>query len=76
MSLGAEPGSAKPMLRVLRACLTAGVRQEGLVSPTQEGAPQGGLLSPLWSNLMRNQLDPELARRGRHFTRFADDCNS
>jgi hypothetical protein len=51
-------------------------RQEGgLVSPTEEGTPQGGPLSPLLSNLMRDVLDKELEKRGHHFVRYADDCN-
>src|SRR5437016_5715488 len=47
----------------------------GLVSPTEEGTPQGGPLSPLLSNLMLDVLDKELERRGHNFVRYADDCN-
>jgi RNA-directed DNA polymerase len=61
--------------RLLRAFLTAGVLEQGLVSPTEEGTPQGGPLSPLLSNLVLDTLDRELERRGHRFVRYADDCN-
>ena len=48
---------------------------DGLVGPTDEGTPQGGPLSPLLSNLMLDELDKELERRGHRFVRYADDCN-
>jgi len=63
------------MLRLLRAFLTAGVLADGLVSPTREGTPQGGPLSPLLSNVVLDALDRELTRRGHRFVRYADDCN-
>ncbi len=63
------------LLRLLRAFLTAGVLADGLVSPTEEGTPQGGPLSPLLSNVVLDTLDRELERRGHHFVRYADDCN-
>ena len=63
------------LLTLLRAYLNAGVMEHGLVSPTDEGTPQGGPLSPLLSNLVLDDLDRELARRGHHFVRYADDCN-
>lgn len=63
------------MLRIIRAFLNAGVMEDGLVSPTDEGTPQGGPLSPLLSNIMLDDLDQELARRGLRFARYADDCN-
>ncbi len=64
----------KRVLRLLRAFLTAGVLEYGLVSPTAEGTPQGGPLSPLLSNLVLDALDRELERRGHRFCRYADDC--
>jgi RNA-directed DNA polymerase len=51
------------------------VLEGGLVSPTEEGTPQGGPLSPLLSNLMLDVLDKELEKRGHRFVRYADDCN-
>jgi RNA-directed DNA polymerase len=65
----------KRALRLIRAFLTAGVMEDGLVSPVDEGAPQGGPLSPLLSNLVLDELDRELERRGLCFVRYADDCN-
>ena len=61
--------------RLIRAFLNAGVMENGLVSPTDEGTPQGGPLSPLLSNVVLDDLDRELARRRHHFVRYADDCN-
>jgi RNA-directed DNA polymerase len=49
--------------------------EDGLVSPVDEGTPQGGPLSPILSNLVLDDLDKELARRGHRFCRYADDCN-
>jgi len=63
------------LLRLLRAFLNAGVMEDGLVSPTDEGTPQGGPLSPLLSNIVLDDLDQELMRRGLRFARYADDCN-
>jgi RNA-directed DNA polymerase len=65
----------KRLLKLIRAFLNAGVMENGLVSPTDEGAPQGGPLSPLLSNLVLDELDRELERRGHCFVRYADDCN-
>jgi RNA-directed DNA polymerase len=65
----------KRLLRLIRAFLSAGVLENGLVSPTDEGAPQGGPLSPLLSNLVLDELDRELEKRGHRFVRYADDCN-
>jgi RNA-directed DNA polymerase len=65
----------KRILRLIRRYLQAGVLEGGLVSPRQEGTPQGGPLSPLLSNLLLDDLDRELARRGHRFARYADDCN-
>lgn len=63
------------LLRLIRAFLNAGVLAEGLVSPVDEGTPQGGPLSPLLSNIVLDDLDRELTRRGLRFARYADDCN-
>ena len=65
----------KRVLRLIRAFLNAGVMEDGLVSPTVEGTPQGGPLSPLLSNLVLDELDRELEARGHRFVRYADDCN-
>ncbi len=67
--------SDKRVLKLIRAFLTAGVMEDGLVAPVDEGTPQGGPLSPLLSNLMLDDLDRELTRRGLRFCRYADDCN-
>jgi RNA-directed DNA polymerase len=64
----------KRVLKLLRVFLTAGVMENGLVSPVDEGTPQGGPLSPLLSNLVLDELDRELERRGHRFVRYADDC--
>jgi RNA-directed DNA polymerase len=65
----------KRLLKLLRAFLNAGVMENVLVGPTDEGTPQGGPLSPLLSNLVLDDLDKELERRGHRFVRYADDCN-
>ncbi len=65
----------KRLLKLIRAFLNAGVMEIGLVSPSVEGTPQGGPLSPLLSNLVLDELDRELERRGHRFVRYADDCN-
>jgi len=65
----------KRLLRLIRAFLNAGVMENGLVSPSVEGTPQGGPLSPLLSNLVLDEFDRELERRGLRFARYADDCN-
>jgi RNA-directed DNA polymerase len=67
--------SDKRVLRLIRAFLTAGMMEDGLVSPVEEGVPQGGPLSPLLSNLVLDDLDKELERQGHRFCRYADDCN-
>src|SRR6266403_3984379 len=63
------------LLKLIRAFLNAGVMESGLVSPSVEGTPQGGPLSPLLSNLVLDELDRELEQRGHRFVRYADDCN-
>src|ERR1700687_2877853 len=65
----------KRLLKLIRAFLNAGVMENGLVSPSVEGTPQGGPLSPLLSNLVLDELDRELEYRGHRFVRYADDCN-
>src|SRR2546429_3315272 len=65
----------KRLLKLIRAFLNAGVMENGLVSPSVEGTPQGGPLSPLLSNLVLDELDRELERRGHRFVRYADDSN-
>jgi RNA-directed DNA polymerase len=71
----AERVSDKRLLKLIRAFLRAGVMEGGLVSPVDEGTPQGGPLSPLLSNIVLDELDRELERRGLHFARYADDSN-
>jgi RNA-directed DNA polymerase len=67
--------SDKRALKLIRAFLTAGVMEGGLVSPVDEGTPQGGPLSPLLSNIVLDEFDRELERRGLQFARYADDSN-
>ncbi len=71
----AERVGDKRVLKLIRAFLTAGVMEGGLVGPTEEGTPQGGPLSPLLSNIVLDEFDRELERRGLRFARYADDCN-
>src|SRR5579863_4523593 len=71
----AEQVSDKRMLKLIRMFLTAGVMESGLVNPVDEGTPQGGPLSPLLSNIVLDEFDQELERRGLRFTRYADDSN-
>src|SRR5712691_11288035 len=71
----AERVSDKRLLKLIRAFLNAGVMENGLVRPSVEVTPQGGPLSPVLSNIVLNELDQELERRGHRFTRYADDCN-
>jgi group II intron reverse transcriptase/maturase len=63
------------VLKLIRRYLEAGMMAEGIVSPRTQGAPQGGPLSPLLSNILLTDLDRELERRGHAFCRYADDCN-
>lgn len=62
-------------LRLIRHFLQAGVMENGLISPSKEGVPQGGPLSPILSNVYLDKLDKELETRGLCFVRYADDCN-
>ena len=65
----------KWLLKLIRSFLNSGVMENGLVSATTEGTPQGDPLSPLLSNIVLDELDRELERRGHRFVRYADDCN-
>jgi RNA-directed DNA polymerase len=65
----------KRILRLIRRFLQAGMMEDGLVSQRTQGTPQGGPLSPLLSNVLLDELDKELERRGHCFVRYADDCN-
>lgn len=65
----------KRVLRLIRRYLGAGVMEQGIVTANEGGTPQGGPLSPLLSNIMLDELDKELERRGHRFCRYADDCN-
>src|SRR5271165_1350801 len=71
----AERVSDKRLLKLIRAILRAGVMENGLVGSVDEGTPQGGPLSPLLSNIVLDEFDRELERRGLRFARYADDCN-
>jgi RNA-directed DNA polymerase len=75
MSRVARKVEDKRVLRLIRRYLQAGVMDDGLVLPRTEGTPQGGPLSPLLSNILLDDLDKELERRGHTFCRYADDCN-
>lgn len=63
------------LVKLIRRYLQAGIMDQGVVRPRDEGTPQGGPLSPLLSNLLLNEVDWELERRGLAFARYADDCN-
>lgn len=65
----------KRLLKIIRRFLEAGLMQEGVCVRREEGTPQGGPLSPLLANLLLDDLDRELERRGHKFCRYADDCN-
>lgn len=75
MSRVARRVKDKRVLKLIRGYLTAGIFENGLVSPSDEGTPQGGPLSPLLSNLLLDELDKELERRNLRFVRYADDFN-
>ncbi len=75
MSRVARRVGDKRLLRLIRRYLVSGVMVEGVVQVQEEGTPQGGPLSPLLSNILLDDLDRELERRGHRFCRYADDCN-
>ena len=70
-----ETISDKTLLGLIRKYLQSGIMVDGVVSQRTEGTPQGSPLSPLLSNIVLDELDKELERRGHKFVRFADDCN-
>jgi RNA-directed DNA polymerase len=65
----------KKILLLIRSYLKAGVMEDGIISASEEGTPQGGPLSPILSNIILTDFDKELERRGHKFCRYADDCN-
>ena len=75
MARVARKDKDKRLLKLIRAYLNAGIMVEGIVEPRDEGTPQGGPLSPLLSNILLDELDKELERRGHRFCRYADDAN-
>lgn len=75
MSRVARQVEDKRVLKLIRAYLEAGILDNGLVTVSNKGAPQGGPLSPLLSNILLHDFDQELERRGHSFCRYADDCN-
>lgn len=75
MSRVARKVKDKRVLLLIRRYLQAGLFEGGLITPRSEGTPQGGPLSPLLSNILLDELDKELERRGHSFCRYADDCN-
>lgn len=75
MSRVARKVKDKRVLLLIRRYLQAGIMEGGVCSPRTEGTPQGGPLSPLLSNILLDELDKELEKRGHRFVRYADDCN-
>jgi group II intron reverse transcriptase/maturase len=75
MALVARKVKDKRVLKLVREYLKAGVMINGVVIDTEDGCPQGGPLSPLLSNIMLDEMDKELEKRGHKFCRYADDCN-
>ena len=63
------------IIRLIRAYLNAGIMHDGVVAEREQGTPQGGPLSPLLANVLLDDVDRELERRGHRFARYADDCN-
>lgn len=75
MAILAKKVTDKNILKLIRKYLQSGVMINGVVTETMEGTPQGGPLSPLLSNIILDELDKELEKRGHKFVRYADDCN-
>lgn len=75
MGLLAKKIDDKRVLKLIRAYLNSGIMINGVKVKSEEGAPQGGPLSPLLSNILLDELDKELEKRGHQFCRYADDCN-
>jgi RNA-directed DNA polymerase len=75
MSLIRKKIKDKALLRLIRLYLQSGILLGGVVQEREEGTPQGGPLSPLLSNILLNELDSELTKRGHRFVRYADDCS-
>ena len=65
----------KAIIGLVRAYLNAGIMDQGVVQQRHQGTPQGGPLSPLLANILLDEVDKELEKRGHHFVRYADDCN-
>lgn len=75
MSLVSRKIEDKRVLKLIRKYLNSGIMLKGMLVKSKEGTPQGGPLSPLLSNILLDELDKELERRGHRFCRYADDCN-
>jgi RNA-directed DNA polymerase len=75
MSLVKRKVGDRQVLFLIDSYLKAGILEGGVTSPREEGTPQGGPLSPLLSNILLDELDEELEKRGHAFCRYADDCN-
>ena len=75
MNLISEKIEDKRVLKLIRRYLNSGIMSNGIFVKSEEGAPQGGPLSPLLSNILLDELDKELEIRGHRFCRYADDCN-
>jgi RNA-directed DNA polymerase len=75
MTLLSRKISDKRVLKLIRRCLTSGIMIGGIASKREEGTPQGSPFSPLLSNIILDELDKELEKRGHHFVRYADDCS-
>ena len=75
MALVTRKVKDKRVLKLIRRYLNSGIMLNGVKVETEQGVPQGGPLSPLLSNIMLDELDKELERRGHRFCRYADDCN-